>query len=78
MGNPVMPHLLACYSILEADESGYRVIQRQVPYDKEAVKTAIRAKRHPAADFLSAFMDGTFVADHTRPDNLDERIWQRG
>lgn len=45
----------AHYAILEADENSYTVTSHRVEYDYEAVIAAVRASRHPAADYICSF-----------------------
>lgn len=52
VSNPATPDLRAAYAMLEATNQGYVVQARRVEYDWQAVVAAIRAVRHPAADFL--------------------------
>jgi predicted phosphodiesterase len=62
VSNPVTPELVASYAIVKANNSGYQLQLRRVPYDREAVMEAIRRARHPASDYLLGFMRGEFVA----------------
>jgi predicted phosphodiesterase len=52
VSNPATADQRACYAVLEATSSGYRIQQRQVVYDVAATVEAIRSAGHPAADFL--------------------------
>jgi predicted phosphodiesterase len=63
VSNPVTRELLATYAIVKANNSGYQLQLRRVPYDRGAVIEAIRSARHPAGDYLMGFMRGEFVAD---------------
>jgi putative phosphoesterase len=63
VSNPTSPDLRASYLILDADASGYRVYQRRVEYDHEAVIAALQWVRHPAAGFITRFMRGWYQYD---------------
>lgn len=52
LSNPVTSDRRASYVLLDANNGGYIVQPRRVEYDWQAVVAAIRAVRHPAADFL--------------------------
>ena len=67
ISNPQVPDLTAWYAILEADTHSYRVDQRTVPYDREAVITALAAADHPAPKFIERAMRGEFVKDWPLP-----------
>jgi predicted phosphodiesterase len=58
LSNPIPPDLRASYTILEVDRSDYRVLQRRVDYDREAVIAAAQRVRHPAAECIGRFMRG--------------------
>lgn len=58
VSNPFPPDLQASYVVLEADEMGYRVKHRQVEYDRDAVIEAVHRLRHPAARYITKFMQG--------------------
>lgn len=58
VSNPVAPDLRAGYVLLVADEKGYRLEQRRVDYDHEAVVDAIHKIKHPAADLVTQHMRG--------------------
>jgi predicted phosphodiesterase len=62
VSNPVTPELLASYAIVKANNSGYQVQLRRVPYDREAVIEAVKRSGHPAGDYIIQFMRGEFVA----------------
>lgn len=67
VSNPQTPDLCAWYAILAADELGYRIEQRQVAYDREAVIAQLEEVRHPAPDFIVRYMRGEFVRDWPLP-----------
>lgn len=81
VSNPVAPGLLASGVILDADQTGYRIEQRSVAYDRQAVIAAAHAARHPAAAFIERFMTGQVepawvrarAGDHTSRDTREER-----
>lgn len=56
VSNPVAPEappdLRACYALLEADATGYRLRPRRVAYDLRAVIDAVGRARHPAAAWI--------------------------
>lgn len=61
VSNPPAPDLRAAYAILHAEPGGYRIEQRRVEYDREAVIAALVRLRHPGAAFIIAHMRGEFV-----------------
>jgi predicted phosphodiesterase len=58
VSNPWAPDLRACWTLLEADAQGYRVEQRRVDYDRDAVIAALRRAGHPTAEALAAHFRG--------------------
>ncbi len=58
VSNPMTPDLRASYFILAADVSGYRIQQRRVEYDHQAVIAAVQRVQHPAADYIIRSMLG--------------------
>jgi predicted phosphodiesterase len=58
VSNPAPPDLRASYAILSAEESGYRIQQHRVDYDREAVIMTLQLMRHPGADFIIKHMRG--------------------
>lgn len=70
VSNPHMPDFRAWYAILEADERGYRLEQRQVAYDLPAVTAAIRASTHPTPEFLTSFFEGKQISKQFWKDGM--------
>ncbi|MEM7117288.1 MAG: metallophosphoesterase family protein [Chloroflexota bacterium] len=70
VSNPHMPDFRAWYAILEADEKGYRLAQRQVAYDVEAVMAAIRASTHPTPEFLCSYFEGKQISKQFWKDGM--------
>ena len=58
VSNPIAPDLRAGYVLLVADEKGYRLEQRRVDYDHEAVVEAIHKIKHPAAELVTQHIRG--------------------
>jgi len=58
VSNPLPPDLGAKYVLLEADESGHRIEQRSIEYDREAVIALAHQIRHPAANYIAKFLRG--------------------
>ena len=58
VSNPFPPDLRASYVMLEANEAGYHVQHRRVPYDREAVVRELRRVNHPAAKYIIRHMRG--------------------
>lgn len=46
----------ASYAILSADEEGYRVTRRHVPYDRASVVAQVKRVRHPGGAFIAQFL----------------------
>jgi putative phosphoesterase len=63
IGNPVLPGAGACYALLEASSSGYRLTLHQAAYDKEAVMAAAETVKHPVASYIRQFLLGQRVPD---------------
>jgi len=57
VSNPVTRDQRAMWSLLEADESGYRLDRRFVEYDRETYLRQVAEMRHPAAEAVRAFFD---------------------
>lgn len=55
---PVLPDLRASYVILAADETGYQIYPRKVPYDRQAVVAQLTSGRHPALTTITGFLRG--------------------
>jgi predicted phosphodiesterase len=66
VSNPWAPDLRACWTLLQADEHGYRAEQRRVAYDLAAVLDALRRAGHPTADTLAAHFRGERTAPWRR------------
>lgn len=58
VSNPIAPDLRAGYVLLIADERGYRLEQRRVDYNHEAVVEAMQKIKHPAAELVTQHMRG--------------------
>jgi len=58
VSNPVTADTRAMWTLLDADESGYRIERRFAAYDLAEVIAAIEAAHHPSRRFVSAFFDG--------------------
>lgn len=67
ISNPQTPDLCAWYALLDAAPAGYRLQQRQVAYDRQAVIAALHAARHPAQGFIVRHMQGAYVRDWPLP-----------
>ncbi len=67
VSNPQVPDLTAWYAILEADQARYRLQQRSVAYDRDAVIAALAAARHPAPAYIERHMRGEYVRDWVLP-----------
>ncbi|HSJ56091.1 MAG TPA: metallophosphoesterase family protein [Anaerolineae bacterium] len=52
VSNAFPPDLRAGYTLLEADEFGWRLDHRRVAYDREAAIEGLKKINHPAADFI--------------------------
>lgn len=57
VSNPVTRDQRAMWSLLEADESGYRLDRRFVEYDREAYLRQVTLVHHPAEAAIGAFFD---------------------
>lgn len=57
VSNPPVGEPCASYALLDAERSGYRIEQRRVAYDGEAVIAAIHRSGHPTAAFLTHFWE---------------------
>ncbi len=60
ISNPFPPDLRASYAILHADEERHRIEHRRVDYDHEAVIAELKRVRHPAAEYIIAFLRGQY------------------
>jgi putative phosphoesterase len=58
LSNPLAPDLRASYALIEADGAGYRLEQRRVDYDHEAVIAALEAVGHPAPALIVRYQRG--------------------
>jgi predicted phosphodiesterase len=58
ISNPLPPDLRACYVVLDADESGYRIEHRRVDYDRERVIAALERVRYPNGRFIVDILRG--------------------
>ena len=58
VSNAKSPDLRAKYAILSTDDAGYRIEQRYVDYDREAVVRMLYEKHYPAPDYVTRFMRG--------------------
>ena len=58
VSNPQTSDRRACYSILEANDTGYAVQHFRVEYDCQAVVDAIRRSRHPAGEYIARHFIG--------------------
>ena len=70
VGNPLIPSLRATYAALEADEDGYRVEHRAVPYDRVLAERKAREAQHPQADFIASFLRGERARSWGEPEVL--------
>lgn len=64
VSNPRIPTLEATYVLLDADESGYTITHRFVPYDQQAVVQLLDEIQHPARRYITRHMQGDFIATH--------------
>lgn len=58
VSNPLSPDLRASYAILDGDKKGYRIEQRRVAYDRQAVISELERVRHPTRNYIIQFMLG--------------------
>jgi len=58
LSNPSPPELRASYVLLDAEKSGYKLTHHFVDYDRKAVIDEVNRVRHPAADYINAYMHG--------------------
>ncbi len=58
VSNPFPPDLRACYTLLETDESGYRLEHHRMDYDREAVIAETEQVLHPARRFIARWLRG--------------------
>ncbi len=70
VSNPYSPDLRANYVLLDVDGAGYRIEQRRVDYNRDAVIAAVQRVRHPAADYIIHLMQGNHKP--TWGNNLDQ------
>ncbi len=59
VSNPGTSDLRAMWTLLEADDSGYRVERRFAGYDPGEVIEALKAAHHPSLRFVTSFFDGS-------------------
>lgn len=62
VSNPGTADTRAMWTLLDADDSGYRIERRFAAYDLAAVIAALEAAHHPAKRFVSSFFDGSRLA----------------
>ncbi|MCE7980391.1 MAG: metallophosphoesterase [Caldilinea sp. CFX5] len=74
VSNQQTPDLCAWYALLEADQHGYQIQQRQVAYDRAAVIAVLEAVRHPARNFIIRYMLGEYVKTWPLPKKYPEPI----
>jgi predicted phosphodiesterase len=65
--NPCPPDLRASYVILDADETGYRIIHRRAEYDHNAVIDAVQRLQHPGAGYIIKHMRGQMKPHLRKP-----------
>lgn len=58
VSNPFPPDLRAKYTLLEANQRGYRLEHRRVEYDREAAIAALERARHPAREYIMRYLRG--------------------
>jgi predicted phosphodiesterase len=58
VSNPVPSDLRACYVLLEATRSGYRLEHCRVDHDRGAAIAALERMRHPGARFIIEHLEG--------------------
>jgi hypothetical protein len=58
VSNPATVDLLACYVLLDADESGYEARFRRVAYDRAAAIAAVERTGHPEARHILRYLRG--------------------
>jgi predicted phosphodiesterase len=67
VGNPIVQRLPATYVLLDADDTGYRVRHRLVPYDVKAALAHLESVRFSAPDYPASFLRGERVHDWPLP-----------
>jgi hypothetical protein len=60
VSNPVPPDLRACYVLLEATQSRYRLEHCRVDHDRGAAVAALKRMRHPGARFIVEHLEGRY------------------
>lgn len=59
VSNPATEDLRAMWTLLVADEAGYRLERRFVSYDISSVLSALEAVHHPVEAYIRSFFDGS-------------------
>lgn len=59
VSNPVTDDTRAMWTLLDADDDGYRLERRFVEYDREQVIRNVAAVRHPLAGMIGDFFRGS-------------------
>lgn len=59
VSNPTTEELRAMWTLLEGDESGYRVERRLVEYDRDAMLDRLAGVHHPTEAYIRSFFDGS-------------------
>jgi predicted phosphodiesterase len=70
VSNPLSSDLRACYALLEATPSGYRVAHHRVDYDREEAIAILERLRHPGASFVIRHLQGRDVPSPRDPKGL--------
>lgn len=58
VSNPKTTDLQACYTLLEAYETGYRLSHHRVPYNLRAVIREVKRSSHPSAEYIISYFKG--------------------
>lgn len=64
VSNSRLSTLDATYVLLDADESGYKITHRFVPYDQQAVIQLLEKLRHPGRRYINLHMRGELIATY--------------
>ncbi len=59
VSNPTTAEMRAMWTLLEGDESGYRVERRLVEYDRNAMLDRLAGVHHPTEAYIRSFFDGS-------------------
>lgn len=70
VGNPNVPSLNACWTLISADETGYQLEQFEVPYDHQAIIDLTLEKNQPGSEFICNHYRGKFTRPWKREDRL--------